>query len=471
MNLFFTYQKTSQMNKKPIFLLTILGMVLFSVNLVAQELWSLEKCVTYAFDNNLTIKQSKLDVMNAEHDLLQSKLNMVPSLNSSAGLNFGWGRSPDPATNIYLTQQTQNTFFGINSEVTLFQGLQQINYVRQLQFDYLARKYDSDKIKNDMSLFIAASYLSILFNLELLDNAQRLLDVTQAQVERTSKQVEAGTLPKGNLYDLEAQAAADEANLVTAKNSLMLAYLDLMQLLDLEASSDFDIEKPQLEITKTPSLLPVDMIYNKAIEIMPEIKSADYQVQSADRLLAQAKGYNSPRIFAQGNFGTNISNQIRQDPLDPDSPTIPFDDQFKDNRNGTLFFGLAIPIFNGYQVTTNMRKARVLKESAQINLQDQKNQLRKNVETAYADALAAYQTYVSRNKAVEALYESFKYTDEKFNVGMVNGTDYNVAKIQLSSAESDLVAAKYDYIFKVKILDFYLGRTFTLDDIATENQE
>jgi outer membrane protein len=459
------------MKKKPFFLSIILGMVLFSINIVAQELWTLQECIDYAIENNLSVQQSKLDVMNAEHDLLQSKLNMVPSLNGSTGINLGWGRAPDPGTNIYVTQQTQNTFFGLNSEVTLFQGLQQVNNVRQLNFDYLAVKYDSDKIRNDIALNIAAAYLTILFNLELVNNAQRQLDITAEQIDRTAKQVEAGALPRGSLYDIEAQGASDEANLITAENNLLLAYLDLMQLLDLEASTKFDIDKPVLEITGTPTLLPAESIFNKAVEFMPEIKSADYRVQSAERALARSKGYNSPRFYVQGNYGTNISNQIRQDPTDFDSPPIPFDQQFGDNRNGAILFGLNVPIFNGYQVTTNTRKARVWKEAAEINLQNQKNQLRKNVEQAYADALAAYKTYISRNKSVAALSESFTYTEEMFNVGMVNVTDYNVSKLQLSSAESDLASAKYDYIFKVKILDFYLGRSLNLDDITGVSNE
>jgi outer membrane protein len=299
-----------------------------------------------------------------------------------------------------------------------------------------------------------------------VENAQRQVDISQEQIDRTEKQVEAGAVPRGSLYDIQAQGAGEEANLVTAKNNLMLAYLDLMQLLDLEASMDFDIEKPMLEINQTPTLLPVEMIFSKAVDIMPEIKSADYRVQSAERNLARAKGFNSPRLYATGQYGTNISNQIRQDFSDFDSPPIPFDQQFKDNRNGSLLIALSIPIFNGYQVTTNMRKARILKETADLNLESQKLELRKNVEQAYADALAAYQTYLSRKKSVEAFGESFKYTEEKLNVGLVNAVDYNVSKIQLSNAESDLASAKYDYIFKVKILDFYLGRSLTLDDIT-----
>lgn len=459
------------MNKITFLLLSLFGMVIFSLNVVAQELWSLEKCIDYAFEHNLTIKQSQLDVLIADQDLLQSKLNMVPSLNASVGQNFGWGRSPDPSTNLYVTQQSNQTFFGVNTDVTLFQGLQQINNTRQKNFEYLAQKYDSDKIRNDISLNIALGYLTILFNLELVNNAQRQVDISKDQMSRTEKQVDAGAVARGSLYDIQAQAASDDANLVSTKNTLLLAYLDLMQLLDMEASKEFDIEKPNLEITGTPTLLPPQMIFNKAMEIMPEIKSAEYRVEGAERSLARAKGYNSPRLYAQGNYGTNYSDRIRTDPTDLNSQTIPFDQQFTDNRNGALYIGLAIPIFNGFQVSSNVKKSRLYVESAQLNYQNQKNILRKNIEQSYADAVAAYQTYVARNKSVESFKESFKYTEEKFNVGMVNSTDYNVSKIQLSTAESDLAASKFDYIFKVKILDFYLGRSLSLNDIAGVEEE
>ncbi len=454
------------MNRKSVILTILNVMVFFSMSVVAQELWSLERCINYAFENNLQIQQSMLDVNTADRDLKQSKLNMVPSLNASVAQNFSWGRAPDPSTNLYVTQQANQTFFGINSDITLFQGLQQVNYVRQKNFEYLAKKYDSDKIKNDISLNIALSYLTILFNLELVNNAQRQVDISKDQISRTEKQVDAGAMARGSLYDIQAQGASDEANLVKARNNLLIAYLDLMQLLDIEATKEFDIEKPQLDITGAPNLLPPELIYSKALDIMPEIKSAEYRVQSADRMLARAKGYYSPRLFAQGNYGTNYSDRIRQDPLDINSPTVPFDEQFRDNRNGALYIGLSIPIYNGFQVATNVKKSYINKETAELNLEIQKNILRKSIEQAYVDAIAAYQTYIARKKSVESYREAFKYTEEKFNVGMVNSTDYNVAKIQLSNAESDLASAKYDYIFKTKILDFYLGKQLTLTDIA-----
>jgi len=450
-------------------LVALTVMVLFSVSVVAQELWSLEKCINYAFEHNLQIKQSELDVASSNEDLRQSKLNILPSLNGSFSHNFGWGRSYDNAQGIFINENTMQNFISANSNLTLFEGLTQVNDVRKKQLDYLAKKYDSEKIKNDISLNIAASYLLILFNIDLVNNAQRQVEITQEQIDRTKKQVEAGAIARGSLYDIQAQGANEEANLVNAKNKLMLAYLDLMQLLDLEASEEFDIEKPQLEITGKPELLPPQIIYDKSLTLMPEIKSAEYRVKSAERAIAISRGFKSPRLYATGTYGTNYSDQIGINPYQPISESNPvksFDQQWIDNRNGTLLFGISIPIFNGFQASTNVRKSKIYKETVELNLELEKNKLRKNIESAYADALASYHTYVARKKAVESYRESFSYTQEKFNVGMVNSTDYNVSKIQLSNAEADLASAKYDFIFKTKILDFYLGRKLTLTDIA-----
>lgn len=463
------------MNKKAFALLLLLGMVITSVNLVAQKLWSLEECVAYAYENNIYIKQSYLGVESADLSLDQSKINLSPSFNASLSQNWRWGRSPSPQTNVYSNEQSQQSYFGLSTDLTLFNGMQQVNNIRQKQFDYLASKYDSDKIKNDMSLNIAAGYLQILFNIELVNNAQRQLDISSQQLDRTSKQVEAGAVAKGSLYDIQAQAASDEANLINAENNLMLAYLDLMQLLDLEANKEFDIVKPKLEITAKPTLLPPDMIYNKSVAIMPEIKSAEYKLQSADRGLSIAKGQRSPRLYATGNYGTSFSDQIKNIEYSPEGipsygDTKSFDAQIKDNRNGVLMFGLSIPIFNGYQVSSYIKQSKINMENLNLNLQLEKNRLRKNIEQSYADALAAYQTYIARKKSVDAFSESFKYMEEKFNVGMVNATDYNVSKLQYSTAISDLAASKFDYIFKTKILDFYLGKSISLDDIAVSEE-
>lgn len=455
-------------------LITIILFFAFAINVAAQKKWSLEECINYAFENNLQIKQSVLNVNSAERDVNQSKYELIPNLNASGSHNFGWGRNFDESANRYSNSSSQQSYFTLNSSVTLLNGFQMINNIRQKQLDYMAEKYNSDKIRNDMSLNVAASYLQILFTIELMNNAERQVNISKEQVDRTSKQVEAGAIARGQLYDIEAQLASDEANFVNAKNNVMLAYLDLMQLLDLESREEFDIEKPELEIIGTPSLLPADMIFNKSVMIMPEIKSAEYQVQSAEKGLQIVKGMRSPRLYASGSFGTNYSTNIWKSyvPTNPDyEKIIPFGEQFTENRNGAFSVGLSIPIFNGYQVSTNIKKSQIYREYLDLQLETEKLNLRKNIESAYTDALAAYQTYLARKKSLESFQESFNYTQEKFNVGMVNSTDFNVVKLQLATAESDLASSKFDYIFKVKILDFYLGKSMTLSDIANVKEK
>jgi len=451
----------------------ILLTLFFIKDLSAQKKWSLEDCINYAFDNNIQIRQSGLNVESANWDYKQKKLNLIPSLNAGADYNFGWGRSIDMATYRYTNNNTQQSYFNLSSKLTLFNGLQQLNSIRQKEFDYLARKYDYEKMRNDMSLNIALAYLNILFNAELVNNASRQVEITRQQIDRTKKQVEAGTVARGNLLDIEAQGATEEAALVANKNKLNLAYLDLMQLLDIKATDTFDIEKPPLEVNPDAvNMIPPEMIYNKAVGIMPEIKSAEYRLNSAEKTISISKGARWPILSMNGTYGTNYSDQI---PLsyDPSSPDFlkkkPFDQQWIDNRNITMGFRLSIPIFNGYQSSTRVKQSKINYENANLNLELEKNKLRKNIEQAYADAMGAYQTYLARKKSLEALRESFKYSQEKFNVGMLNATDYNLAKIKLSNAESDLVSAKYDYIFKTRILDFYLGKPITLKNVTAGN--
>ncbi len=456
------------MKKKIIFLLPLVAFLLIGVHVTAQHEWSLEKCINYAYENNLQIKQSKLNAESSKENLLQSKLNFLPSFNANISQNTGWGRSIDMATYRYVNKRSSQAYGSVNANLTLFNGLRNVNNMRQKQFEYLAKKYNSDKIRDNIALNIAASYLQILFNIEQVHIAKRQAEISKKQIERTKKETAAGTVARGNLLDIEAQGANDEVNLVKAQNNLMLAYLDLMQLLDIKGNTPFDIEKPNLVITQRPDLLPIQSIYDRALEIRPEIMSAQYSVKAADRALAFAKGQRSPTLSLSSSYGNNYSDQIRisNNPTKPGfNETKPFWDQLNDNRNVTLGFRLTIPILNGFQVSTNIKQSKISLENADLNLEIEKNNLRKSIEQAYTDALAAYQTYVASEKSVISLKESFKYAQEKLNVGMLSSTDYDVAKVKLFNAESDIISAKYDYIFKTKILDFYLGRSLSLKDI------
>jgi outer membrane protein len=449
-------------------LIISLVMIFVSGGLMAQK-WTLEDCVNYALENNIQVQQSQLDVQTGEINELESKLDFLPSLNAQASHSYGWGRSIDLATYTYVNDQTQQSYFDVSSSITLFNGFQKVNTMKQRRAEYLSSKYNADKIKNDIALSVAGYYLQILFNQELLNNAIRQQEVTEQQVNRTSKLVEAGTLARGSLLEIQAQLANEEVSVVQAENQLNLAYLDLLQLLEMEANSDIEIDFPKLAVNRAPELLPVEYIYNTALDVMPEIKRAELNVQGSERALAIARGSRSPSVSLNANMGTNYSDKITlsNNPLDPDYDVVkPFGDQWRDNRNTTLSFRLSIPIFNGYQASSYINRSKLNLLNADYNLQLAKNTLRKNVETAYTDALAAYKSYQAREKSLKSLIESFNYTEQKFNVGMVNALDYNTAKNQLNNAESDLLSSKYDFIFKLKILEFYLGKSLTLADMT-----
>lgn len=440
----------------------------FAPSASAQKKWTLEECIAYALENNIQVKQSRLDMEVNEVRELESKLSLLPGLNAGLSHSFGWGRSVDMATYQYVNTQTQSSYFNLSSDVTLFGGFQKLNTIKQRRANYLASKYASDKIQNDISLTVAGAFLQILFSRELLNNAEEQAAVTQQQIDRTRKLVEAGTLAHGSLLEIQAQGANEDVLVIQAENQYKLAYLDLLQLLELKGDTPFEIEIPELEIGLEAVLLPVQQIYSHALGVMPEIKSAEMHLQSSDRALAIAKGSRSPSLSMSAALGTNYSDQIRMsnNPFDPDYERVkPFEDQWRNNRSATLSVRLNIPIFNGYQISSYIAQSHIGLESASHSLEQAKNTLRKSVELAYADALAAHSSFQAREKSLINLLESFKYTEQRFNLGMVNAVDYNIAKNLLSKAESELLSSKYDYIFKLKILDFYLGKELSLADI------
>lgn len=448
-------------------LLSSLALLFISGGIYAQKVWNLEQCIDHALENNIRIKQSVLDVEAGEIGVLESWLDMLPSANAGASYSSGWGRSLDQATYEFVDQQTQQTYFNLSSDVVLFSGFQKQNTMHQRRAEYMASKYNADKMRNDISLTVASYYLQILFSRELVSNARNQLEVTRQQIDRTRRLVEAGTLPRGSLLEIEAQEANEKVNLVQAENQLKLANLDLLQLMELPAGSDFEIDVPQLVVKSEPQLLPVQTIFNTALDVMPEIKTAEYNVIRSERALAVARGARSPSLGMSASLGTNYSDQIKYlDPLDPKFMEVKsFEDQMTDNRSTTLSLRLNIPIFNGYQISSYVNRSKLNLMNADFNLELAHNNLRKNVETAYADAVAAYAAFNARQQSLKSLNEAFQYTEERFNVGMVNAVDYNVAKNQLNRAESELLSGKYDYIFKLKILDFYLGRSLTLQDM------
>jgi len=472
--------------KSIIFSFLLLGV---GISLAAQQAWSLEDCIQHAMENNIQIKQSVLNTEYNENLLKQSKMGQIPSLSGSANYTYSWGRALDQTTYRYTDNQQINSIgAGLSSSTNLFNGLRVRNTILQNELNLMASYEDVQKVRNDITLNIAAAYLTIMFNRELLSVTESQLEITGQQVERTRKMVDAGKLARGNFLDLQAQYASEELNLVNAENQLAISLLNLQQILDLPIDTAFDVEIPELaDPDEDPLVVNAMDVYRIAEQDMPEIKSAMLNLESAEKGVAIAKGGRSPQLYLSANFSTGYSDIREQvistsDPIQvpigitaggetvytmnpqeiPEYGAYPFFEQMRDNTSTGVGLGLSIPIFNGWQINSSIANARIMQKNAQLELQSQKLGLYATIQQAYADALAALKKFNATQKALTSMEESFKYTEKKFEVGLVNTVDYNISKNQLISTQSDLLQAKYDFIFRTNILNFYQGEPITL---------
>jgi outer membrane protein len=435
-----------------------------SPSVFSQKTWSLEDCILYAFENNIQIKQQTLNTDMYQNNLFQSKANLLPNLNASGNVSQSFGRALDATTYDFYDQQIKSSSFSVSSSVTLFNGLQQYNTIQQNKLDLLSSIEETEKIKNEISLMIAAAYLQILMDMELLAVAENQLNITNLQVDRTRKLVDAGSLAKGTLLEIQSQAASEELMVINSQNGLETAYLNLTQLLDLDSTGGFTIEVPELGmIVDKPITMSIGNIFDEARSFLPQIKSAEYQLESAEKNLFIARGARSPRLILSGSYGSSYSD-IRK-LMDPETLTFkkyPFSDQMKDNANTVIGLGLNVPIFNGWMVNTYISNARLGIMNSRLQLENTENLLYKDIQKAYTDAVAARKKYLATEQALIAMEESFRYTEQKFEVGLVNTVDYNSEKNRLTQTQSELLQAKYDFIFRTKILDFYMGIPLSL---------
>ncbi len=462
----------------------------FSQPGLSQKIWTLEDCINYALENNLDINKQLLTVQSNKDALLQSGLGMLPNLNANGTNVWNFGQTIDQYTNTFATNTVRSNNFYIASNVTLFGGLQKLNTLKENKINLLASRYDLDVIKNSISLAVAGFYLDILFNNELLDVARGQLRVTTAEVERIQKKVDAGSSAKGDLLNIQAQKATEQLTVVDAENRLYISNLSLQQLIDLPVTRDFVIEEPQLKPVQAPKeKITAEIIFDHAVKTRPEIKSAELRVESAQKRLAIARGYIQPTLSLSGSWGTGYSGAAMQVDQSVPADTIwspigitqqskdlvlmpeisrsyqvkPFEEQLKDNSNQSVGFYLNIPIFNGWQGRSAINQAKILKSQAELDLGITTRDLRKLIEQSFADATSSLQKFNASQEKVNAQSEAFKYAQQKFDVGVMTSFDYNTSKKDLTKAESDLLQAKYDFIFKTTILDFYMGNPIRID--------
>jgi outer membrane protein len=429
----------------------------------AQEKWNLEKCISYAKENNISLKLQKLDAQTQANNTKQSKLDLLPTLNGSSTYYYNYGRTLN-ANNTYSDQNTKSSSPYLYTDLTLFNGRQKWNTLKQDQLDLLAYLQDVEKGKEDLALNITSYYLDILYKKELLQVAQEQLKVTQLQIKRSEILVEAGTIPKGTLMEQNAQASREDLDVVNAENSLDIALLDLAQLLDLEDIQNFDIQNPELPVLNaTKSMIDPESVFGNAITFRPEIKAAQYRLESSEKGLSIAKGQRAPSLSLYGYWGSYYSDDYSEYGTDSDGSTVivrqemSLNDQLRAREWKKFGFSLSIPIFNGGTVNRDISNAKISIDRSRLNMDNSKNTLRKEIQQAHVNAKAAMKKFFSSETAVSSTEEAFRYTEEKFNLGLLNSVDYNQEKNNLFKAKSDLLQAKYEYIFRTKILDFYNG--------------
>ena len=427
-----------------------------------QQAWTLPQCIDYALSHNITVKQSQLNTETSKENYQQSKANFFPTLNGNAGHNYYYGRNIDPTTNLYTNNEVRSNNFSLSTGVPLFEGFQLQNSLKQSSLNYMSSKYDLEKIKNDISLSVVTYYLQVLYNRELLKSTQEQVNASGLQRDRTKRMYELGSVSKGNLLDLEAQYASDEVRLVNAQSQLDQALLSLTQLLELDSVKDFTIVEPVVDVpTLAVQQADLNNIYSAALTNQPDIKSYEYKLMSAEKGLSIARGSRYPRLSFGGSVSTNYSSAAQTFTNTSTGIVVekkPFRNQIDDNLSKSIGFSLSVPIFNGWSAKTNIAHARINLQQSQLTLQSTKKALYKSVQQAVADANAALKKYDANDKSVQSLREAFNYNDQKYNLGLISTYDYMLSKNNLAKAQADLLQAKYDYIFRMKVLDFYQGK-------------
>ncbi len=422
----------------------------------AQDKWSLSQCIEHAMSHNIQIKQKELNTQYQENTLQQSKYNRLPDLGAGVSQNFSFGRSLNTNNN-YVNTTSANTGLSLNSDVVLWNGGRLNNSIKKQNFEVLCSMEDMEKVKDDITMNIAQAFLKVLYSQELVNVAEKQVEQTKKQIERSKQLVEAGSLSEGALLEIEAQEARENLAWVNAKNDYKLALLDLAQLLELEDYKTFAVETPTLpEIQAGIDLLSAQDVYANAIENRPEIRSANYKLESNNADLKIIKAGRIPSLSAYAEYynqyytASNVSGESS------------FSQQLQDNSRSSVGLSLSIPIFSRNENKTNIKNAQLQIESQQLEVESAKKQLRKEIEQAYINAYAAFESYNANKTAVESMEESFRYMETKFDLGKANSVEYNEAKTNLYEAQSDLLQSKYKFIFRSKILNFYNGTPIEL---------
>ena len=443
--------------------ITFLTLLFLSVLSQAQsKKWTLEECVNYAIKNNISIKQSELDAKSAAIEKSSAIGGFLPSLNINGSHSWNIGLNQNITTGLLENQTTQFTSAGLSSNIDVYNGMQNQNRLRRANLSLLASTYQLSKMKDDVSLNIANAFLQSLFNKENLKVQIEQLSNNQKQLQRSQELVNAGVVPRGDLLDIKATVASNNQAIVTAENALLISKLSLAQLLQLDNFQDFDIIDVNYPVTESATLLQTPAaIYTKAKEERIELKIAKTNLEIAERDVKIAKGAYQPSIQGFYSLSTRAgyTDRVVFDQFGMPSFEPPFSvlKQFDINKGHSFGFQMNIPVLNGFATKNNVAKSKIALDRSKIAYSQQELDLERNIYTAFTDAKGAMKAYESAIITLEARQEAYNYSKEKFAVGLLNAFDLNQSQSLFVNAQSEVVRTKYDYIFRVKVIEYYFG--------------
>jgi len=451
--------------------------------------WTLQECVEYALQNNISIKQTELDNQLSEIDKKDAFGNFLPSINGSASHSWNIGLNQNITTGLLENQTVQFTSVGLNAGIDIYKGLQNVNRLKRARLSMIASQYQLTKMRDDVSLNVANAFLQILFNKENLKVQKEQLQNNEKQIERTTELVNAGSVPRGDLLDMKATVASSQQAVIIAENTLLISKLSLAQLLQFEDFQNFDIAEDDYEVKDSETMLQTPSeIFEKAKETRVELKLAKANLDVAEKDVAIARGAYQPTLQGFYSFSSRAAYSDRvvgvtENTANPTTPIgfvqgtnqvvvqpnyspilggpAPVFDQFSDNKGHSFGVQLNIPILNGFSARNNVERSRVALDRSKIAYSQQELDLERNVYTAFTDAKGALKSYESALAAVEARTEAYNYAKEKFDVGLMNAFDLNQAQTLFVNAQSEVLRTKFDYIFRVKVLEFYFGIPIT----------
>ena len=433
--------------------LLLVSLFFFSIT-YSQKKWTLKEAVDHALKNNITIQQNLLNVELAELNVKTNKGNFLPNLNASTNGSLSAGSNFNPVTNNRTSSQT---FFGgglgVNSGIMVFNGYRNLNSYKQAQLGVERSKLSLEKIQNDISLFVVNGYLNVLFAKENLEVARVQARISKKQVEAAQERFDAGVIPKGDLLNAQSTAATDQQNLIANENTLTIALLNLSQLLQVP-SEGFDVL--EIEVGSPSAALLYEnseMVFQKALTTQPQIRNAELGIKNADFNIEIAKGAFLPTLTASAFANTNYNYILRPAGI----PSGRLFDQLEGNLGYGVGFSLNVPIFNRNQTRINVDRQFINREISRVALDNEKLQLQQTIEQAFVDSKAAAKTYEAARISLEAQEEAFKNAQERYNLGAMTLFDFDLVRNRFVSAESALIRAKYDYVFKTKVLQFYYG--------------